>query len=530
MNILLVDDEEYVIEGMRQRVSFEKLGIDHIFTANNVRQAKEHFKKQKVDILVCDIRMPQEDGFSLLSWVRKAGYPVQVVFLTSYADFEYARQALTLGSLEYLLKPVDYKEMEAVLKKAVLKAAEWSIQREYEEKSIFWEESIAQLKEHFWESCVSGRINGKEDLEHGRKAVFEKLGYASSQKFFPVLFVSLTADGEIWEQDLVLFSVKNILEEMLAESCYTLEAAFIFEEKKIAAIIKAPMEETEGSIRQTFLSFTRYMDGHLGQNLWCGIGELEQPGQIFSQIEALQEMFSDTMAEGRKVFLLKEFEKRRMEYEMPPLALWNKLIKSHEEEALQKEVNQYLIQLNQKGKINQEVLKLFRLDMTQLVYAFLAASEVKAHRLFADKECDYLYRQAIFSIYDMEKFVQRFIKKALDYIRFTSKTKSVVDILTDYIDKNYEKDITRNELADIVYLNTDYISRLFKKEKGISISSYLMQKRLEVAKDLLGRSDMPINGVSLEVGYSNFSYFTKMFRDAEGMTPLEYRRSVRRKI
>lgn len=246
MNILLVDDEEYVIEGMRQRIPFKELGIDHIYTANNARQAKEHFKKQKVDILVCDIRMPQEDGFSLLSWVRKAGYPVQAVFLTSYADFEYARQALTLGSLEYLLKPIDYEEMEAVLKKAVLKAAESSIQREYEEKSIFWEESIAQLKEHFWESCVSGRINGKEDLEHGRKAVFEKLGYASSQKFFPVLFVSLTADGEIWEQDLVLFSVKNILEEMLAESCYTLEAAFIFEEKKIAAIIKAPMEETEG--------------------------------------------------------------------------------------------------------------------------------------------------------------------------------------------------------------------------------------------------------------------------------------------
>lgn len=71
------------------------------------------------------------------------------------------------------------------------------------------------------------------------------------------------------------------------------------------------------------------------------------------------------------------------------------------------------------------------------------------------------------------------------------------------------------------------MSRIFKKEAGISISAYLMQKRVEEAKNMLTRSSLPINTVSIYVGYSNFSYFTKMFRENTGFSPLEYRRKFK---
>ena len=72
---------------------------------------------------------------------------------------------------------------------------------------------------------------------------------------------------------------------------------------------------------------------------------------------------------------------------------------------------------------------------------------------------------------------------------------------------------TGRSLGELVFLNTDYLSRIFKKEKGISISNYIIQKRVEEAKKLLTQSTLPINTVSLYVGYSNFSYFTKMFKE-----------------
>ena len=73
-------------------------------------------------------------------------------------------------------------------------------------------------------------------------------------------------------------------------------------------------------------------------------------------------------------------------------------------------------------------------------------------------------------------------------------------------------------------MNTDYMSRMFKKEKGVSISNYILQKRVDEAKKFLCGSSLPINTVSLHIGYSNFSYFTKMFKENTGLTPLEYRR------
>ena len=91
------------------------------------------------------------------------------------------------------------------------------------------------------------------------------------------------------------------------------------------------------------------------------------------------------------------------------------------------------------------------------------------------------------------------------------------------------EEIHREQLGELVFLNTDYLSRIFKKEKGISISNYIIQKRVEEAKKLLTQSTLPINTVSLYVGYSNFSYFTKMFKDNTGYAPLEYRRSFSEK-
>ena len=109
-----------------------------------------------------------------------------------------------------------------------------------------------------------------------------------------------------------------------------------------------------------------------------------------------------------------------------------------------------------------------------------------------------------------------------------NKTDSVANQICMYIDAHYQEEIHRDQLAELVFLNTDYMSRIFKKEKGISISTYILQKRVDEAKKLLVQSNLPINTVSLYVGYSNFSYFTKMFKENTGYTPLEYRRKVKK--
>ena len=118
MKLLLVDDERYVIESIKKNICWERTGITEIYTAFTMKQAQEIITAVKMDIIISDIVMPAATGFDLVQWVREQNFRIQVIFLTSYAEFDYARRAIQLESVEYLLKPIDFEKLEEALKKA----------------------------------------------------------------------------------------------------------------------------------------------------------------------------------------------------------------------------------------------------------------------------------------------------------------------------------------------------------------------------------------------------------------------------
>lgn len=99
----------------------------------------------------------------------------------------------------------------------------------------------------------------------------------------------------------------------------------------------------------------------------------------------------------------------------------------------------------------------------------------------------------------------------------------VVSQVKEYIENHLNEELSRGKLAKMVFLSEDYISKLFKTTTGMSIPGYIAARRIEKAKDYLSHSGLPVSRIALEVGYSNFSYFSKTFRDLTGMTPNEYR-------
>ncbi|MGB8455504.1 MAG: helix-turn-helix domain-containing protein [Anaerocolumna sp.] len=118
-NLLIVDDEVYAIRGVREGVNWSRLNIKEVFTANSVKQAKEILLQHKVDIILCDIEMPQEDGLCLIKWLRGKNDEIECIFLTCHADFKFAQEALRLNSFDYLVKPVAYEILEDRLDKVV---------------------------------------------------------------------------------------------------------------------------------------------------------------------------------------------------------------------------------------------------------------------------------------------------------------------------------------------------------------------------------------------------------------------------
>ena len=121
MNLLIVDDDPIAIRGIMEGVAWERLEIDKIYSANSAQQARDVLKKDKVDIILCDIEMAQEDGLSFIHWIRENFSAMECVFITCHASFDFAREAILLQSFDYLLKPVSYEKLEAVLQSVIEK-------------------------------------------------------------------------------------------------------------------------------------------------------------------------------------------------------------------------------------------------------------------------------------------------------------------------------------------------------------------------------------------------------------------------
>lgn len=116
MNVLIVDDELSAIEAVRNGIQWGMIGIENVFTAMNVQEATRQFDNVPIDILLSDIEMPMGTGLELLRWVNTHHPHVKCIFMTCHADFRFLQEAMQLGSVNYILKPLNFDKMELVLK------------------------------------------------------------------------------------------------------------------------------------------------------------------------------------------------------------------------------------------------------------------------------------------------------------------------------------------------------------------------------------------------------------------------------
>lgn len=114
----LVDDEPWILEGIRASVEWKNFGFNLVGTAQNGIEAEEKILLLRPDFILLDIRMPGKDGLTLIRDVHHALPKTLFALISGYADFSYAKQSIDLGVISYLLKPVDEKELEKTLKKA----------------------------------------------------------------------------------------------------------------------------------------------------------------------------------------------------------------------------------------------------------------------------------------------------------------------------------------------------------------------------------------------------------------------------
>ncbi len=119
LNALIVDDEAVVLNAMKKRIMWDKYGVEKVFEAGSMALAQEIFEKEHIDFMLSDVEMPQGSGLELFEWV-KLHYPAtECIYVTCHPEYDYMRKAMLLGSVDYILKPIDYDELDGILQKLV---------------------------------------------------------------------------------------------------------------------------------------------------------------------------------------------------------------------------------------------------------------------------------------------------------------------------------------------------------------------------------------------------------------------------
>jgi len=210
--------------------------------------------------------------------------------------------------------------------------------------------------------------------------------------------------------------------------------------------------------------------------------------------------------------------------DIPDMSLWSMLLKSDAVEKVRCEIRIFLDGLSPKAKEDPAFLQRFLLDFQQVVLAVLKARGVAAHAIIDDAAAATLFQRAASSVRDLERWVDY----ALDCVEDQKDGASKPDVpfrrATEYIAKNlYRESLSCEKIASHVGLNSDYLTRLFKKETGLSVSAYINHEKMRIAKELLVSTTLPVGEISGRLGYLNPAHFSSAFKRFYHDSPVDFR-------
>ena len=508
MNILLVDDDRFIIEALREKIRWDRLKIDNVYAANSLTQAQDIIKEYPIHLMISDIEMPQGSGLELLSWVRNENYDIKTIFLTNYADFNYAQKAIELQSFEYYLKPINFEKLEFIIQKALDKITE--------QRPVAPLETSFQAENNFWfEYLRKPRIHRLEELQAEMRRRNLSL---KEHQYFLTGVITLHINEADYAPEIPSWTsqLKKIFQAFSNET-YQLASLFKLEGHvdryvchfRVDSSInsdefarKVRQEIQDKLHRNSILTFTGcFQCTHI----------LQDVKELYASTGQQVPYWNTIIPVSYDVAVLPEKEVATNSISFSD---------SLDESDLAKSLLNYI----SNGMVSGSLLQKLHLDWTQQIGIYLDQNGVSAHKLFQNAHHDFLFQRKFHSIESFEEYFNYYWSHARNFVTDAENQKNSIQRIIEYIDHHYKEDLSRTTLADMVYLSADHLARVFKKETGETLVKYITDKRIHAAKELLSDTKTPISQVASEVGYDNYSYFTKIFKEKTGVSPGDYRK------
>jgi two-component system, response regulator YesN len=521
--LVVVDDEGIIRKGMCNYIPWGEMGFKVVADFEDGKETIDYLSENPVDVILTDIEMAQVTGLKLASYVDENKLPVKVVILSGYKEFEYARKAVEYNVEYYLLKPIRLEEVQKVFGKIKTELDKVKIA---EEISLVgqkkFEEMQPELKEQFWLNLLIGRISEKEQIL--KKSELLNLNL-TLDKPCAILDVKLqeNADnyflqhenGNIWSLVHNIFIGDDISENIKYYPIH-LSSKII----KIIAVTGRKENETDfykrlkPQLEEKYRSVLKLLKLEIiitVEKVFENVSEMSQYNYMF-QIHIKDKPLRDDQ-------LLAEDYKRLMD----KYKLLMEIINDGEFEELDRVMDNVFLEIE-----NLPLKQLKQLCIN--IYSMILNKFMKMGNslwIYLNEKVNY---QEISDVETIDDLKVKFKNMLRDIIKVISDkqndvSKRMVEQAILYMKKHYGEDLSLEYIADRFYLNSTYFSRLFKQYTGTTFIDYLIELRMEKAKELISLGKYKVYEISQIVGYKSEKYFFSIFKRYTGSSPAEYYRS-----
>lgn len=506
--VLIVDDEVLIRQGIKYYIDWEKEGFQIVGEASNGQEALNMIEEFNPHILITDMVMPLMDGEQLTKIVKKNYPEMEVIILSSFGDFDYVRSSFQNGAADYILKPkMDCQELLNVLRKAAHKIPNFRSVKPNSNKHLSIEQIIEKL--------LSG-YDGGDYHENLITDVLPKEQYCFLSLLLPekfkmkpsVLKEEICAMLPKYFQDVCCLPIKA--EEASITFLLNVDVAHL-------PVVKKQLNELSRSTAALFPNIKWF---------------LSKP---FTAIKEIKKFYEENLWNMKQyLFYLPEMEVVICDA-LPPLPKEKKVfdlnhfLKMFQHKQFE-EAFQYLLEYVDylSRQYTKDVFE-FKSFLGNIVFNITVLLEnMKYNNQDLEKE-KYRYFSEINEAKEVKEaigFVNDFLDKVKKAV-FSSghpKSQSNIQLLLDYIEEHYADPLTLTEMAKHFHFNPTYLSAYFKTHHKEGFSEYLNRVRIKKSMELLTLSKISISDISAMVGYSDHSYFCKVFKKITGMSPSIYRR------